>query len=55
MTGPDARVQDALALAEIELYGELVVAATESDGPLPTDRIDAILGVQHAQVSQRVG
>jgi hypothetical protein len=41
----DLRVQDPLALAEIELYGELVIAATGSDGPLSREQIDAILGV----------
>jgi hypothetical protein len=41
----DTRVQDPLALDEIELYGELVIAATSSDGPLSLARIDEILGV----------
>ena len=30
---------------EIVLVGDLVVAATSSDGPLPQDEIDRILGV----------
>ncbi len=34
-----------MALAEIELYGELVIAASSSDGPLPKEAIDRILGV----------
>jgi len=42
---PDARVHDHVALDEIELYGELMIAASHSDGPLSTDQIDAILGV----------
>jgi len=42
---PDARVHDRVALDEIELYGELMIAASKSDGPLSTVEIDAILGV----------
>jgi hypothetical protein len=45
VVSPDTRVHDPLALAEIELYGELVIAASASDGRLPQERIDAILGV----------
>ncbi len=45
MIRPDVRVHDPLALAEIELYGELVIAATGSDGPLTREQIDEILGV----------
>jgi hypothetical protein len=42
----DVRVEDPQALEEIELYGELVIAASSYDGPLPTDVIDAILGLR---------
>ncbi len=35
--------------SEIELVGDLVVAATSSDGPLPQDEIDRLLGV-HPEV-----
>ena len=35
--------------SEIELVGDLVVAATSSDGPLPQDEIDRLLGVQPAE------
>ncbi|MCI0688620.1 MAG: hypothetical protein L0Y54_15485 [Sporichthyaceae bacterium] len=42
---PDARVHDHVALDEIELYGELMIAASRSDGPLSMVEIDAILGV----------
>jgi hypothetical protein len=42
---PDARVQDDDALHEIELYGELIIAASASDGRLDQHIIDAILGV----------
>jgi hypothetical protein len=31
--------------SEIELVGDLVVAATSSDGPLSQDEIDRLLGV----------
>jgi len=42
---PDARVHDYVALDEIELYGELMIAASRSDGPLSITEIDAVLGV----------
>jgi hypothetical protein len=45
MAKPDARVHDYVALDEIELYGELMIAASRSDGPLSTAEIDAVLGV----------
>jgi hypothetical protein len=45
---PDHRVHDAVALDEIELYGNLMIAASESDGPLSQDQIDEILGVKPA-------
>ena len=32
--------------SEIELVGDLVVAATSSEGPLPQDEIDRLLGVE---------
>lgn len=41
----DARVQDRIALDEIELYGELMIAASQSQRPLTREEIDAILGV----------
>ena len=36
------------ALAEIELYGELVIAASASDEPLSSDEIDRVLGLERA-------
>lgn len=36
---------DAVALEEIELYGELVIAASSHDGPLTLHEVDAVLGV----------
>jgi hypothetical protein len=44
----DASVHDLEQLAEIELYGELVIAASASAGPLTTAEIDRILGVRPA-------
>ena len=41
----DTRLQDPLVLDEIELYGELMIAASRSDGPLSMTEIDAVLGV----------
>ena len=35
--------------SEIELVGDLVVAATCSKGPLPQDEIDRLLGVHPAE------
>lgn len=36
--------QDHVALAEIELCGELMIAASAAEGPLSVDRIDEVLG-----------
>lgn len=44
-SGPDVRVHDRVALDEIELYGELVIAASSSDEPLSEDQIDLVLGL----------
>ena len=45
-----AEAQDSLTdgdlQSEIELVGDLVVAATSSQGPLPQDEIDRLLGVE---------
>ena len=43
----DTRIQDPQALAEIELYGELVIAASASEEPLSRDEIDRVLGLDH--------
>ncbi|MEO6145335.1 MAG: hypothetical protein ABIP19_15265 [Dermatophilaceae bacterium] len=43
-SGGDNLTDDDLQ-SEIELVGDLVVAATSSDGPLPQDEIDRLLGV----------
>jgi hypothetical protein len=42
----DTRLQDPLVLDEIELYGELVIAASASDRPLSQDEIDQVLGIE---------
>jgi hypothetical protein len=44
----DTRLQDPLVLDEIELYGDLVIAASSSDGPLTQDEIDRVLGLREA-------
>jgi len=43
----DARLEDPLVLDEIELYGELVIAASASDEPLSQEQIDRVLGVRN--------
>jgi hypothetical protein len=45
----DSRVEDPLVLDEIELYGELVIAASASDRPLSRDEIDLVLGLREPQ------
>ncbi len=47
---PDARVHDLVALDEIELCTELIIAASSSDGPLSQEQIDAVLGLGVAPV-----
>jgi len=42
---PPSPLEDPLVLDEIELYGELVIAASGSEEPLSQDRIDTVLGV----------
>lgn len=44
-TKPDSRLQDPAALAEIELFGEVVVAAASIDHPLSADELDEVLGL----------
>jgi hypothetical protein len=44
----DGALQD-----EIELVGELVVAASASERPLTDDEIDQVLGIQRAHRDQR--
>lgn len=42
----DVEVHDSEVLAEIELMTNLIIATSESEGPLPQQRIDEILGVE---------
>ncbi len=44
-----ASVHDRVALDEIELYAELIIAAQRSDKPLSHEAIDAILGLRPAE------
>jgi len=46
MRETDARIQDPLVLDEIELYGDLVIAASAAEGQLSQEEIDSVLGVQ---------
>ena len=48
MRPTDTRLQDPLVLDEIELYGELVIAASSSDQPLSQGEIDHVLGLDEA-------
>lgn len=41
----DVTLEDSDLLVEVELTTNLIVAATASEGPLPIDEIDRILGV----------
>jgi hypothetical protein len=41
----DVDMEDGELLEEVELTTDLIVAASETDGRLPQDRIDEILGV----------
>ena len=49
MTDAPDSLTDGELQSEIELVGDLVVAATSSDGPLPQEEIDRLLGVQAAE------
>lgn len=45
MTDTEDSLRDAPLENEIALVGDLVVAATDHDGPLSQDEIDAALGL----------
>ena len=51
----DARLQDPQALDEIELYGELVIAASASEQPLSRAEIDRVLGLRRAVEPEKRG
>ncbi len=42
----DVAVHDSEVLAEIEMMTNLIIATSESEGPLPQLQIDEILGVE---------
>ncbi|MGZ4638922.1 MAG: hypothetical protein ACXV2J_07665 [Actinomycetes bacterium] len=46
MRKSDTRLQDPMVLDEIELYGELVIAASASETPLSREEIDRVLGLE---------
>jgi hypothetical protein len=48
-----AELTDDALQDEIELVGELVVAASASEGPLTDDEIDTVLGVDRAHEARR--
>ncbi len=48
----DVRLQDPQVLDEIELYGELVIAASASEQPLSRHEIDRVLGLGHEDLDQ---
>ncbi len=41
----DVALEDSDLLVEVELTTNLIIAATASEGPLPSEEIDRILGV----------
>jgi hypothetical protein len=43
----DLRVQDRVALDEIELYAEVLSAVAASDRPLTSAELDQALGIHH--------
>jgi hypothetical protein len=49
----DTRLEDPMVLDEIELYAELVIAASSSDGPLSEEQIDRALGLRRGAASRR--
>jgi hypothetical protein len=44
----DPRVHDLELLAEIELYADVMIAASQSPGPLAAGPLDRVLGVARA-------
>ncbi|MFD3735102.1 hypothetical protein [Streptomyces sp. NPDC058632] len=47
--------QDHVALAEIELCGELIIAASAAQGPLSLESIDRVLQVAEVRAEPVVG
>ena len=50
--GQSGNLTDDDLQSEIELVGDLVVAATSSDGPMPQAEIDRLLGVRSGEDEQ---
>ena len=44
----DLRVHDSVALAEIELYADVLSAVAASDHPLTLEELDEALGIRSA-------
>jgi hypothetical protein len=44
--GLDLRVHDSVALAEIELYAEVLSAVAATDRPLTDEELDEVLGIR---------
>jgi len=44
----DDRLQDAVALDEIDLYANVLTAVAAADRPLTDDELDAVLGLDSA-------
>ena len=49
----DVNLTDNDLQSEIELVGDLVVAASACDGPLPQDELDLLLGVRPGDVPSK--
>ena len=49
-------LEDSELLAEVELTTNLIIAASESDTPLPQDEVDRLLGLEdrHSIPTQQV-
>lgn len=45
-TNPCVPLHDAVALAEIDLYTDVLAAVSEADAPLTTEELDRVLGVR---------
>ncbi len=43
---PHVPLHDAVALAEIDLYTDVLAAVGEADAPLTTDELDRVLGLR---------
>lgn len=48
----DSRVHDGDVIAEIQLTADLMIAASEHEGPLTEDELDALLGLHRLAADQ---